>query len=403
MKFEYQAKTREGETQVGFVDAASKDAASVILGGHNLFILKLTEAGGERWYDRISAFFTGVSRENMVVFTRQLATLLEAQLSLSKALSMLYEQTTHPTLKEAVYQISQDVASGLSFSQALERHTAIFSKFFVSMVRSAEVTGKLNEAAAFIADYTEEEAVLVSKAKSAMTYPAILLGLFVVVAGIMVTVVFPQIQPVFEESGVTLPFFTQALIASGVFLSRFWPAVLILLLFLVAGALDYMRTDEGKAFMDDLKIHTPIVRSVYVPLTLARFGHAASMLVKGGVPLAQAMEIVAETIDNVVYQDILHEVANDVRQGKLLSESLAARKEYIPSLVPQMIAVGEVTGQLDQIFMRITNFYRRETDARVNNAVDLIQPVLMVVIGVLVGTLFAAILIPLYQLTGSIQ
>src|SRR3989344_5181731 len=403
MKFEYQAKTKEGETQVGFVEAASKDAAVVILGSHNLFILKLAEVGGERWYDRIASFFTGVKREQMVVFTRQLSTLLESQLPLGKALTMLYEQTTHPVLREAVYQISQDVTSGLAFSQALERHMDIFSKFFVSMVRSAEVTGKLNEAAGFIADYTEEEAVLVAKTKSALTYPAILIGLFIVVAFIMVTVVFPQIKPIFEESGVAIPLFSRVLIDSGGFISRFWPAMVILVIFLVGALLDYIRTNEGKTFFDDLKIHMPVVRRIYVPLTLTRFGNAASTLVRGGVPLAQAMEIVAETIDNVVYQDALHEVANDVRQGRLLSESLASRTEYFPPLVSQMIAVGEATGQLDQIFARLTNFYRRETDTIVNNAVDLIQPVLMVVIGVLAGVLFAAILIPLYQLTGSVR
>jgi type II secretory pathway component PulF len=357
----------------------------------------------ERWYDRIASFFSGIKREDMVIFTRQLATLLESQLPLGRALSMLYEQTTQPTLKEAVYHISQDVASGLAFSQAMERHAGIFSKFFVSMVRSAEVTGRLNEAVGFIADYTEEEAILVAKARSALTYPTILIGLFFVVAFIMVTVVFPQIQPVFEESGIALPIFSKILIQSGVFISNFWPAIVLFVIFLAGGLLDYVRTSEGKAFFDDLKIHVPIIRKIYVPLTLTRFGNSASMLVKGGVPLAQAMEIVAETIDNVVYQDVLHGVANDVRQGKLLSESLANHSEYFPSIIPQMIAVGEVTGQLDQIFTRITNLYRRETDTTVNNAVDLIQPVLMVIIGVLVGVLFAAILIPLYQLTGAVR
>ncbi len=401
MKFKYQARNKEGEMQAGVVDAANRDSAVNILSSHELFILKLEAAEKPHWYDRLSGYFSGVKRNDMVIFTRQLATLLEARLSLNRALSTLEEQTQNPTLKEAVFRISQDVDSGLAFSQALERQGEIFSPFLVSLVRSAEVTGNLDQVAKFIADFTEREATLVSKARSAMIYPMIVIALFLLVGGLMVAVVFPQIGPIFENSGVEMPLLSRVMIGSGTFLSQWW--FLFLIGFVILGVMiaDYIRTPEGKAFTDDLKVRMPLVRKVFLPVTITRFANAAAMLSKGGVPVAQAMEIVGETVDNVLYRDLLHEVSQDVRQGMALSDAIAKHPDYFPALVPQMLAVGETTGQLDEILLRISNFYGREADSVVNNLVELIQPVLMIGIGLMVGLLFASILMPLYKLTAA--
>ena len=401
MKFKYQARNKEGEMQAGVVDAANRDSAVNILSSHELFILKLEAAEKPHWYDRLSGYFSGVKRNDMVIFTRQLATLLEARLSLNRALNTLEEQTQNPTLKEAVFRISQDVDSGLAFSQALERQGEIFSPFLVSLVRSAEVTGNLDQVAKFIADFTEREATLVSKARSAMIYPMIVIALFLLVGGLMVAVVFPQIGPIFENSGVEMPLLSRVMIGSGTFLSQWW--FLFLIGFVILGVMiaDYIRTPEGKAFTDDLKVRMPLVRKVFLPVTITRFANAAAMLSKGGVPVAQAMEIVGETVDNVLYRDLLHEVSQDVRQGMALSDAIAKHPDYFPALVPQMLAVGETTGQLDEILLRISNFYGREADSVVNNLVELIQPVLMIGIGLMVGLLFASILMPLYKLTAA--
>lgn len=401
MKYKYQAKNKLGELQVGFVEAPSKDMAANILSSHDLFILSIESSDKKGFYDRFSSYFTRVKRKDMVIFTRQLAILLEARLPLDNALKTLYEQTHNPTLKEAIYQISEDIDSGLSFSQSLERQDEIFSNFFVSMVRTAEVTGNLNEIVGFLADYIEKEDVLITKARSAMIYPGIVIGLFVVVAAVLVMFVFPQLGPIFEQSNVELPFLTKALIGSGQFAVSWWPALLLGVIVLGVVALDYFKSNEGKALLDDLKIRAPIAKKVFLPITVARFANAGTMLLKGGVPLAQSIEIVSQTLDNVLYQDVLREVADKVRQGSPLSESLAQYPTYFPPLVSQMIVVGEKTGQLDKIFMRISNFYNREADNVVGNIVDIIQPVLMVFVGVMVGLLFASVLMPLYNLTSS--
>ncbi|MEK7137971.1 MAG: type II secretion system F family protein [Patescibacteria group bacterium] len=401
MKYKYQARNKEGELQVGFVDAVSKDSAVDILAAHNLFILSIVSADRESMLDRFSSYFGRVSRKEMVILTRQLAILLEARLPINNALKILYEQTHQPTLKEAVYQIGEDIDAGLSFSQALERQKAIFSNFFISMVRTAEVTGNLNEVVGFLADYTEKEAVLVSKTRSAMIYPAIVISLFGVVAAILLTVVFPQLKPIFETSSVELPFTTRILIGSGDFFAKWWLLFLMAFFVTVVIVADYVKSAEGRALIDEFKIRGPLIGKVYGPVTMTRFANAASILLKGGVPVAQSVEIIGQTIDNVVYQDLFREISQDVRQGMPLSEAIMKHPDFFPALVPQMIVVGEQTGQLDTIFTRISNFYNREADSVINNIVDLIQPVLMIVIGLMVGLLFGAVLVPLYRLTST--
>lgn len=399
MKYRYQAKNKGGELQVGYVEAPSKDMAVNMLVSHELFVLSLESADKKNILDRFGSYFGRVKRKEMVVFTRQLATLLDAHLPLNTALKTLYEQTSQPNLKEATYQITEDIDSGLAFSQALERQGDLFSNFFVSMVRTAEVTGNLNEAVIFLADYIEKEDVLITKARSAMIYPAVVVGLFVVVAAILVIFVFPQLGPLFDQSGVELPFTTKILIGTGIFVGNWWPIVILAIGILIVVAADYLKSNEGKAFLDDLKIRLPIIRKVFLPVTLARFSNASTMLLKGGVPLAQSIEIVSQTLDNTLYQDILREVADDVRQGVPLSEALGKYPRYFPPLVSQMIVVGESTGQLDKIFTRVSAFYDREADTVINNIVDLIQPILMIAIGLMVALLFASVLLPLYDLT----
>jgi type IV pilus assembly protein PilC len=403
MKYKYRAKTKDGEEQAGFVEAANRDAAITILTSHDLFILSIEDAEKIRWYDRVSSYFGRVRRKDLVIFSRQMAVLMEAQLPLTSVIKTLENQTAHPVLKEAALQIREDLDAGLAFSQALERQSQVFPIYFVSMIRSAEVTGNLDKVIGFLADYLEKEAALIGKARSAMVYPFIVIGLFAAVVVIMLTFVFPQIVPVFEQSGVELPAFTAFLLGFGNFLTKWWVGVVLLFATVAIVVMDYLKTQEGIAFKDDLKIRLPIFKKIYIPLTLTRFASTTSMLLKGGVPITQAIEIVGQTIDNVVYRDLMHKIAEEVSQGEHLADAIGKNPDYFPPLVSQMISVGETTGQVDQMLVRVADFYGKEADSLVGNLVDLIQPVLMIGIGVMVAVLFASILLPLYQLTSSIQ
>ena len=403
MKFKYQAKTKEGEMQVGMVEAGSRDGALSILTSHDLFVLSVESAEERGIFDRINLFLNRVKRKDMVVFARQLATLLEARLPLTNALKILHEQTQNKTLQDALYQVAEDIDSGLSFSQAMERAEGVFPDFYVEMVRAAEVTGNLNEVAGFLADYTEKEGDLASKASSALIYPGIVLGLFFVVAFILLTFVFPSIGTVFTQNDVSLPWYTAALLTIGNFMQKWWVIVVVAVIVLGFVVIDYFQTDEGKALLDDAKIRLPIVKKVYLPVIMARFGNAAALLVHGGIPIAQSLEIISHMVGNVLYKDVIHDVAEDVRQGKLLSESIAKSPEFFPALVSQMVAVGETTGKTEDMFRRLAGIYTREADQVTANLVDLIQPVLMIGMGLMVGLLFASILIPIYSMTANIH
>jgi type IV pilus assembly protein PilC len=403
MKFKYQAKTKEGVTQVGFVEAQDREVASTILAGHDLFVLSVEGIQAPSIIDGINAFLARATRKDLIIFARQLATLLEARLPLNSALKILYEQTANPTLKTAILQVTQDIDAGLSFSQAMERQGKVFPDYYVELTRAAEVTGNMNEVSTFLADYTEKEGDLASKASSALIYPGIVIGLFIIVAFILLTFVYPSLGSVFAQNGVTLPWYTQVLLTTGNFLSRWWIGVILAVAVLGTAVVKYLGTDEGISLTDEIKINLPILKKVYVPVIMARFGNSAALLVHGGIPIAQALEIISHMVGNVHYKDAIHEVAEDVRQGSLMSQSINKYPQYFPPLIGQMIAVGETTGKIEDMFNRLSGIYTREADEITGNLVDLIQPVMMIGMGIMVGGLFASILIPIYNLTASIH
>jgi type IV pilus assembly protein PilC len=400
VKFSYKARTKDGQLQVGNVEASSRDSAVNILNSHDLYVLNIEEVVQEKWYDRLTSFFNKVKAKDLMIFTRQFSTLLASQVSLSDSLNNLYKQTESPVLKEAITDISRDVDAGFSLSQALERQQGIFSDFYINMVKSAEVTGRLNEVLGFLADYLEKQTELTSKIKNAVTYPIFVIGLFLVVLVVMVTVVLPQITPIFEETDVEVPMITTIVIKVGTIASGWWWAILIALVAVTMVLIDYFKTKEGKVVFDELILRVPIFGGLFRKLYLARFAESTRMLIKGGLTIPQAIEVSSRTIGNSVYRNALHYASGQVRKGKLLSETLAELKVF-PPLVSQLVNVGESTGRLGDLLEKINSFYSREVDNIVGNLVSLIQPILMIVIGLLVALLFASILLPLYSLTSS--
>ncbi len=399
MKFRYTARTKQGELQTGFAEAVNREAAFNVLAGHELYILSIDPAETDRWYNRFLGIFQRVKQADLMIFTRQFATLLDAKISLGDSLKNLYKQTRSPLLKEAIFELSSDIDAGLSLSQAMQKHTNIFSEFYTSMVRSAEITGRLEEVIGFMADYLEKEAGLLSKVRNAMIYPVVVLILFGIVAAVMVVFVFPQLEPIFAESNVEVPLITKILLGAGDFVANWWLAVLILIGFFTFVFIDYFSTEEGKIVFDELQVRTPVVGTLYKKLFVARFAESCGVLIRGGIPVSQALEISVHTIGSIVYRDALHQVAEAVRGGQLMSQALAEYEYYFPPLVSQMVAVGESTGKLESLLSRISSFYTREVDDAVSSLVELIQPALMVVIGLMVGLLFVAILLPIYNLT----
>ncbi len=398
MKFTYQARTKSGELQVGNVEAKDRNAATNILLGHELFVLNIESVVDTHWYDRVMNFFKRVNVKHLMIFTRQFSTLLSSQVPLSDGLANLYKQAENPVMKETIAEMKSDVEAGLSLSQSLEKHPQVFSEFYINMVKSAEVTGRLSEVLEFLADYLERQSILASKVKNAMVYPAFVIALFIVVMIIMIAVVLPQLGSVFAETSVELPLFTRMLLSLGNALSSWWWAFGIGFLALSAVIINYIQTKEGKVVLNELSLRLPVFGELFKKLYIARFAEAARVLIKGGLTIPQAIEISSRTVGNVVYQDLLHQAAESIRKGQLLSKAIAGMPEF-PSLVSQLISVGESTGRLEQLLEKISSFYSREVEDMVDNLVTLIQPTLMTVIGIMVAILFASILLPLYNLS----
>ena len=399
MKFRYNARTKQGELQTGFAEGANRDAVFNILSGHELFVLSLEPIAEEQWYERFLTLFKRVKAADVMVFSRQFATLMDAKISLTDSLRNLYKQTRNPVLKEVISELNSDIDSGLSLSQSMARHQNVFSEFYVSMIRSAEITGRLDEVIGFMADYLEKEAGILSRVRNALIYPIIVVVLFGVVAGVMIGFVFPQLEPIFLESGVELPLITKILLGSGAFMKNWWLAILFILAVFAFVIADYLQTKEGKIVFDELRVRIPVMGELYKKLYVARFAESAAVLIRGGIPIAQALEISGHTIGSIIYRDALHEVAESVREGQLMSQALAEHEDYFPPLVSQMVAVGESTGKLENLLSRISTFYTREVDDLVSRLVELIQPALMVFIGIMVALLFVAILLPIFNLS----
>lgn len=398
MKFAYKARTKEGELQIGNVEAANIETAQNILLSHGLFVLSLEAATEHHFFDRILTFFKRVKLSELMIFTRQFATLLGSRVPLADSLANLYRQVNNQVLKEAISEIANDVDSGFSLSQALERHPNIFSEFYINMVKAAEVTGRLSEVLNFLADYLEKQATLLSKVKNALIYPAIVILLFFVVVFLMVSIVLPQMTSIFKEAQVELPLMTRILLGFGSFVSQWgWLLGIILVIFVIM-IVDYFQTREGKVVFDEISLRLPVIGQLFRKLYIARFAESSRVLIRGGLTIPQAVEISAHTIGNSVYSDLLHSAAEQIRKGKLLSQALSGMSEF-PPLVPQLISVGEITGSLEQLLEKVSEFYSREVEDVVNNLVTLIQPALMIVIGLMVALLFISVLSPLYSLS----
>ncbi|MBI5732494.1 type II secretion system F family protein [Candidatus Jorgensenbacteria bacterium] len=400
MKFAYTARTKDGELQVGNVEAANRDSAVAILTSHNLFILSIQPMKEGAWYSRILDFFERVRGADLMIFTRQFATLLASQVPIGDSLRNLYAQTTKPVLKDVIYEIVADIEAGFSLSQALSRHPGVFSEFYINMVKSAEVTGRLAEVLDYLADFLEKQTILIHKVRNALIYPGFVIGLFVVAVIVMVTMVLPQITPIFAEAKIEVPFFTKMIMVGGSFAAKWWWALTIIMIIIVLALINYRQTEEGKAVFNEISLRIPIIGSLFRKLYIARFAESAKVLIQGGLTIPQSIEISSHTIGNYVYRDVLHEAAQSVRKGQLLSQALK-NSPYFPPLVSQLIAVGESTGRLESLLSKISDYYSREVEDLVSNLVELIQPIMLVVIGLMIGGLFAAILLPLYNLTQS--
>ncbi len=368
----------------------------------NLIVVALeSDEGGLPWYRRGTTLFEFIKARDVVILSRQLSTLFEAKVPVVDALKVLIAETANATLKKNLSEVLDDIHSGMSISGALAKHPKAFSKFYVSMVRSGEESGKLDEIFLYLADYLERSYDLMNKAKNALTYPAFVLIAFTGVMVVMLTVVIPKLSSILIETGQTLPLYTRAIIGFSDFIRNFGVFILVAMAIGVVFLWRYLKSDAGKMAFAQFQISIPAIGTLYRKLYIARIADNLQTLLAGGVPVVRALEIAADVVGNEVYAAIMRDATAAVQAGSPISEALA-RYDEIPKLMSQSIKIGEETGKLDFILGTLARFYRREVDSAVDNIVSLIEPIMIIVLGLGVGLLVAAILVPIYNISSGL-
>lgn len=399
MLFDYKAKNTSGTIVEGTVDAAHEAMATGLLKERGLELQRLTPHRRSLLNLNIS-FLSGVSVKEITIWSRELSVMVSANLPIVQAIKTLAGQSKNPFFREVLTACAHDVEGGARLSQALEKHPKAFSNFFVHMVRSGETSGRLDSVLEYLADQQEKDYDLLSKIRGAMAYPAFILTGLVVVGFIMMVFVIPKLTAVIAESGTSLPFTTRLLIAVSGFMARYWWLLIIAAIALVFGFTRGIRTSRGRMLWDRVKLKVPVFGTLLSRIYLVRFCRSLGTLLAGGVPLAQSLIIVAEVVGNSVFRQLTLDTAKAVRDGHPLTE-LFQENPVFPSMAAEMLATGERTGKLDNILSRLSTFYTREIDNLVTNMVSLIEPMIMVLMGLAVGVMVSAIILPMYNLANE--
>ena len=401
MLFKYHAIDQDGHEREGTIEAPSKEVAVPALQRRNLIISAIEPAEKHSVLEFDLPFFGRISNKDVVILSRQIATLFEAQVAALRVFRLLASEVDNKRLATILSTVGDDLQSGSPISRALARHPKVFTTFYVNMVRSGEESGKLSETFNYLADYLDRSYELINKAENALIYPIFVIAIFFGVMALMLTLVIPKISAVLLDSGQAIPIYTAIVIGFSNFLVQYGIFVLIAL---VAGGV-YLwqlgRTEHGKLVLDRLKLGIPYVGSLYKKLYLSRIADNFSTMILSGVSVVEAIDITGSVVDNAVYARVLHEVGLEVKGGSAISEALGRHAE-IPGIMVAMTKVGEETGELGKILTTLAKFYNREVTNAVDTLVGLIEPIMIVLLGLGVGTLLAAVLLPIYNLAGSI-
>lgn len=398
MKFNYEARTKQGQLQSGVIEASSREAAIDVLQRNDLIILKLRAEIEAPLLSKKINIFEKVRSKEVVIFSRQLSTLFGAKVPLVESLQILSGQTPNVFFQEVIMDLAKELEGGMALSQAMSRHPKVFSSFYISMIKSGEVSGKLEEVFDYLADSLERQFTLSSKVFNALIYPAIVLVVFVIIIILMFTYVLPKLKMMVEESGQELPLPTQIVFAISDFMINYGIYFLpILLIGGIYGARYFFSTSEGKFLKDKMVLRMPLFGVLFQKMELARFSDSLGTLVAGGLPIVQAIEITSDVVDNEEYRVVFQKTAEQVKKGFTISSILKSYPVIIPPMVSQMIYVAEETGKLEEILKRISKFYSEETSRTLDTLVTLIEPLMVVVMAGFVFVLILAVLMPFYN------
>ncbi len=390
--YSYVGKDKDGEVVNGEIEAENEMAAGRVLSSREITPISVS-SNRENGFSLLNR----VSLKEKVIIMRQLATMINAGLPISQALKTLDMQTTKPSIKKVLQSTISDIEGGSPLSIAFAHFPEVFTQIDLTLIASGETSGSLDKALLRMADQLEKQQSLIRKIRGALVYPAFILGVVVVVVIVMIVYVMPQMDTLYQSFDAKLPLLTRIFISAGNGMSTFGPLVLLALVGISAYFIFAIRRPFGRKVWDNLKLKMPIINTLLIKLYMARFARTLSGLVSSGVPLLDSLSVVSKAIGNIVFQDMIMESSEKVKSGIALSEAL---KEYplIPPVVSQMISVGEKTGELDGMLSNLADYYEEEVDVAVKSISNLIEPLVIVVLGGTVAVILIAIMMPIYQI-----
>ncbi|MDO8619052.1 MAG: type II secretion system F family protein [Candidatus Daviesbacteria bacterium] len=395
--FTYHARDLVGVDHNGEIEASDLHSAVVVLRKKGLVVIKVTPHLQNENF--ISKFFNKVSFGDLVSITRQLATMVGAGLVLSEALDILAEQQTGKKLQKVLSEVSEDIKSGLTLSQALGKHPEVFPQLYVNLVKSGETSGKLDEVLLKMSDSLEKDREFQSRVKGAMIYPAVVISMMGLVMLIMVTFVMPRLTALYKQSSIELPLPTKILIGISDFIAGFWWLIIIFVISAIVGFRRWIHSPSGSLIFDNFILKVPIIGKIITYVTLTNFSRTFGLLISSGIPLLDSINIVADVTQNTSFKLVLKQAYSGVAKGLPFSSLLSSA--IFPKLVPQMVHVGEETGKVDEIFYKLADYFESESDHMVKNLTVAIEPIVLVILGVGVGFLVIAVILPIYKLTTS--
>ena len=401
MTFKYKALDQDGAPKDGIIEAINIDIAIDGLQKRGLSIVSIKpETEGRIGLFSDISFFDRVTNKDIVILSRQMAILFEAQVSALRVFQLLAMQSENATLRRRLKEVVDDLQAGNSISNSLNKHSDVFSPFYINMVKAGEESGKLDQTFMYLADYLERTFEVSNKVKTALIYPAFVVFTFVVVMVLMLVVVIPKISTILKESGQAVPIYTKVVLGISDFFVSYG---LFLLIALTIGGIflwRYLQTTSGKLAFAEMKITTPIVKELYKKLYLSRIADNMNTMLVSGIPMVRGLDLTSSVVDNLVYKNILEKTVEDVKGGSSVSNALEKYDE-IPGIFVQMVRIGEETGRLGNILKTLANFYRGEVSNSVDSLVSLIEPAMIVLLGLGVSLMMASVLVPIYSISAG--
>jgi type IV pilus assembly protein PilC len=402
-QFKYTAKSTTGKLVEGVIDAPAQKTAADKLRSQRFTVMTLSELkGGESTFARLNPFKAGVSSKDLVIFSRQLATLVSAGVPIVQGLNILTDQIQSPVFKQVIQAIRTDIESGIAIADAMKKHPKAFSELYVSMIRAGETGGVLDAILERLSSYLEAAEELRGKVKGAMVYPIVVSGVASAVTLFLLIAVIPTFKSVFASFGGELPLPTRILLSISDFLRHNFLYLMTIPIGLFIVAKKWYKTESGQEWVDSWTIRLPVFGDLLKKVAVSKFTRTLGTLIKSGVPILQALDTVAKTSGNKIVEKAIFKARESIREGEKIADPLKLSGIF-PAMVIQMISVGEETGNLEIMLSKIADFYDQEVDTAVKALTSLIEPVIICVMGLVIGSIVICMFLPIFQMSSLID